>query len=100
MTPEERDILHDIQSKLDEVLDEIKSKVDKHDVLLCSPGGLVDRVSINTITLYGNGEVQGLVERSRTNRAIGVGALFGVAIYAVTHAVDFVKSIGKLLGIN
>lgn len=99
MTPDERDILHDIQAKLDAVLDEIKTTVDRHDVLLCSPGGLVDTVQKNTVTLYGDDVKEGLVTRSKTNRSLSLGALLGVAIYAITHAADFVKSVGKLIGI-
>jgi hypothetical protein len=100
MTPDERDILHDIQNKLDRVIDDMQIKVDRHDVLLCDPGGIVDTVHKNTITLYGDAEKEGLVSRSKTNRALSLGALLGVAIYAITHAADFAKSIGKLLGLT
>jgi hypothetical protein len=99
MTPDERDILHDIQSKLDEVLTDIKGKTDRLEVIVCSPNGLVDQVHKNTITLYGDDEKEGLVARSKTNRALSLGALLGVSIYAVTHATDFVNSIRKVIGI-
>jgi hypothetical protein len=99
MTPEERDILQEIQRKLDDILDNLKSDVDRHDAILCSPNGIVDAVKRNTITLYGDDTKVGLVEKARMNRVIATGSLFGVCIYAVTHIADVVTSLGKWLHI-
>jgi predicted RNase H-like nuclease len=98
MTLDEREILVDIQRKLDTVVDDIRTKVDKLDAIVCGDRGLVDQVEKNTLTLYGDANVTGLVEKARLNRVISVGAMGGVLIYVITHIQDVVLAIGKKLG--